>query len=134
MVESAAVSERKGKFGAQMDGSMWSNEMEPTLQKRSRSYLYGTSARNTVSYGEKIPSTSRSTVAVPGDDIKGRVLLRAAPQSPHKLVDDLPSTLINLKRGHGMLKVTSVGKSVGTERSEFWQLVVSTVGLLRERK
>lgn len=82
-----------------------------------------------------------------GDDVEGGVLLRATPERAHELVDDLPSTLINLERSNGVLKIAgfgegrsagiparrrlglTVGESVGSKGAELRKLVVGTVGL-----
>lgn len=64
-------------------------------------------------------------VSVPGDHIEGAVVLFALEEFATKLVHDLPWIVFGdcVVRNRGQ-EVSSVGQSVGTDRSKFWQLKV----------
>lgn len=69
-------------------------------------------------------------VSVPGDHIKGAVVLFALEEFATKLVHDFPRVVFGHRvvRNRGQ-EVSSVGQSVGTDRSKFWQLKVCTPNL-----
>lgn len=62
---------------------------------------------------------------MPGDHIKGAVVLFALEELATELVHDFPRVVFGdrVVRNRGQ-EVSSVGQSVGTDRSKFWQLKV----------
>jgi hypothetical protein len=69
-------------------------------------------------------------VSVPGDYIKGAVVLFALEKFATKLVHDFPRVVFGdrVVRNRAQ-EVSSVGQSVGTDGSKFWQLKVGTPNL-----
>ena len=69
-------------------------------------------------------------VSVPGDYVKGAVVLFALEEFATELVHDFPRVVFGdrVVRNRGQ-EVSSVGQSVGTDRSKFWQLKVCTPNL-----
>jgi hypothetical protein len=69
-------------------------------------------------------------VSVPGDHIKGAVVLFAFEEFATKLVHDFPRVVFGdrVVRNRAQ-EVPSVGQSIGTDRSKLWQLEVGTPNL-----
>ena len=69
---------------------------------------------------------------MPGDDVEGRVGLRGTEEVVVEFADQVPGfagPFVVVEGGYGCLEVACIGETVGSDGSEFGELVVPLVEL-----
>jgi hypothetical protein len=66
---------------------------------------------------------------MPCNHIKRRVILQAAEEFPSQLIHDFPRFLLYFILGYGMKEVSSIGKTISSQRAQLRQFKVHSPDL-----